>query len=228
MNNIFKKIRNIFLKGGQTEFGQSITSDFEQYAAMHWGKIEVESEKFIRHYGNNFENFFYRADFADFLRKEVFEFRNPSYEDNDFLENNHWKTKHPYNFPGPFYTDYESDTSATGIGEAPNNVLNDKNSLEYIFKQPKTFVEFLCVIDAASVEIFYSYTCNGNDHWTYLQCKLWWKNKNDLLNELNKDGEAKEYIEYLNSSAETDLRRYCYFLENGIYPKTEIVNLPTL
>jgi hypothetical protein len=45
--------------------------------------------------------------------------------------------------------------------------------------------------------------------------------------EMNQ-GQAQHYIDYLNGEAEMDLRRYCYFLENGIYPLNEQAILPEL
>jgi len=40
-------------------------------------------------------------------------------------------------------------------------------------------------------------------------------------------GREQLYIDYLNSDAETDLKRYCFFLENGYYPG-ENVTFPDL
>jgi hypothetical protein len=225
--SIFKKIKSFFNNTDHAIPSQSSSDEEEEYIAKHLNEIELESLKFTQRYGNNFEAFFYRPDFAQFLRKDVLEFRNPNYEHNNFLDNNHWEMKHPFNFPGAFYSG-ESDTCGTGIREAPNNVVNDRYALEFIFKQPRTFMEFLCVLDAAAVEVLDSYSCNGNDHWTYEKCKDWWKSKPILLGEFKKNAKGKKYVEYLNSSAESDLRHYCYFLDNGFYPQNKKINLPSL
>jgi len=42
------------------------------------------------------------------------------------------------------------------------------------------------------------------------------------------EGQAQLYLDYLNGEAETDLRRYCYFLEHGVYPLNEQTVLPEL
>ena len=206
--------------------------DFEEYEAKHLSDVAAESSRFEEKYGD-FTAFLYRRDFDQFLRKEVLFFREPEGKFNDFLDNNYWQEKHHFNFPGPFYTG-QSDTCGTGCCEAPRNVMNDENCCEYVFKQPKNFQELLCVIDAAAVEVFDSYSSNGNDYWTYLECKNWWANRAALLIDLKNEeaikmnhGNAQFYVDYLNGDAEMDLRRYCYFLIHGRYP-TDDSALPEL
>ncbi|MBD2768355.1 hypothetical protein IC235_10665 [Hymenobacter sp. BT664] len=195
--------------------------------------IEEESRKFLEHYGD-FTTFFYRPCFDRFLRKEVLLFREPEGKNLAFLDEDHWARKHPFNFPGPFYSG-ESDTCGMGVEQAPENVMNDADCCEYVFKQPTSYYELLRVLDAAAVEVFDSYSSNGNEYWTYELCKNWWRNKEQLLNNLASaevaemnNGQAQLYIAYLNGPAETDLRRYCYFLENGQYPQENSIALPEL
>ncbi|MGI4873951.1 MAG: hypothetical protein ACRYFX_22555 [Janthinobacterium lividum] len=201
--------------------------------AEDFKQAEVASQEFEQHYGE-FTSFFYRPGFDLFLRKQVLLFWEPSLKDKTFLDTNHWSEKHPFNFPGPFYTG-ESDTCGTGIAQAPVNVANDMHCCEYIFKQPTSYYELLCVLNAAAVEVFDSYSSNGNDYWTYASCKQWWRNRDGLLRHLTRkevidtnDGQAQLYLDYLNGEAEMDLRRYCYFLEHGLYPLKDHTTLPEL
>jgi len=201
--------------------------------AEHFAQSERDSKKFLEQYGD-FTTFLHRPNFDQFLRKEVLFFRNPSTQHLAFLDNDHWQEKHPFNFPGPFYSG-ASDSCGTGQCQAPGNVMHDAYCQEYVFRQPTTYFEFLGVVDAAAVEVLDSYSSNGNDRWTYPECKTWWRNRALLLSSLTKEelvemnsGQAQLYIDYLNGEAEMDLRRYCYFLENGVYPTTATVVLPEL
>ncbi|WP_315817874.1 hypothetical protein [Paraflavitalea speifideaquila] len=83
------------------------------------------------------------------------------------------------------------------------------------------------MIDAAAVEVLDSYSCNGNNYWTYQKCKEWWEQKPRLLANLDNKDDI-QYIDYLNGPTETDLRKYCYFLENGVYPTDETKSLTEL
>ena len=224
--NLIKTLREIFGKSKNLGLTSPISSNIEQRISNHWDEVEVEALKMIEHYGNDFEDFFYRSDFSSYLRTDVLEFRSPLSEFNKFLDNDHWANRNPFNFPGPFYTG-ESDTCGTGVCEAPKNVLNDRDNCEYIFRQPKTYSEFLCVVDAAAIEVLDSWSCNGNEYWTYEKCKLWWRNKSDLVDKVSNIAGSEPYIEYLNSLAELDLRKYCYFLENHNYPDDDSI-LPGL
>jgi hypothetical protein len=113
--------------------------------------------------------------------------------------------------------------------------MYDENTMEIIFKQPQTFQELLGVVDAAAVEVLDSYSCDGNNFWTYVKCKEWWQSRFDIISEMNKtetkkvNGERAILFEnYLKSNAENDLRKYCYFLETGNYPKVDMARLPQL
>jgi hypothetical protein len=235
--NILTTIKNIFSKPQTIVTNPPISLipyDYKAYVISHQKEIEEESKLFIDKYGNDFTAFFYRQNLDIFIRKEILPFRNPNSKKNTFLDNSYWKVKHPFNFPGPFYTG-ESDTCCTGEPEAPNNVMSDENAMEFVFRQPQTFVELLGVVDAAYFETFDSYSCDGNKHWTYSKCKEWWKNRFDFIAEMNKtettevNGDSVNLFEnYLKSEAEKDLKRYCYFLENGNYPNVEITALPQL
>jgi hypothetical protein len=203
------------------------------YVAQHLAEIAQVVSLLTEWHGPDFNAFFYRPKLADFIRKEAVHYRYPDSQYNDFLDNIHWANIHPFNFPGPFYTG-ESDTCETGPYEAPDNVLRDNHAVEYVFRQPHNFVEFVCIVDAAAIEVFDSYSCDGNDHWTYPLCQDWWRSKAEIIRRLNTPAFRKYngnrvqlYIDYLNGAAETDLRKYCYFLENGRYP-TGNESLPPL
>lgn len=212
---------------------EAYMAPFAARLAADLAKAARDSQKFLTQYGD-FGAFLYRPDFAHFLRKEVLFFWEPSGEHLAFLDHDHWPEKHPFNFPGPFYTG-ASDTCGTGVGQAPDNVMNDAYGCEYVFRQPTTYYEFLCVVDAAAVEVLDSYSSNGNEHWTVQECRTWWRNRAQLVRHLTdeevikmNDGQAQRYLDYLNGEAELDLRRYCYFLENGVYPTNPRIVLPEL
>jgi hypothetical protein len=222
-----------FLKGYDP--GKQVQRDqnnLEAYGATRTAESEIDGKALAERFGLDFCLFLYRPQLYEFINKTVVPVLYPAEKHDTFLDHDHWKEKHPFNFPGPFYTG-ESDTCCTGHIEAPDNVLYDANGQEYIFRQPGSYVEFIGTVNAAAVEVFDSYSCNGSDHWTHQRCKEWWQNKPALLKQLN-DPEIREvngdrislYIDYLGSSAEHDLRRYCYFLEHGIYPADDGTPLP--
>lgn len=208
--------------------------DLKAYIANHLQNVEDKYPKIEQVYGKDFNSFLYRADIDKVIRHELIDLVGLSKVNRDCLDDDHWDKRHPFNFPGPFYTG-ESDTCGTGDSEAPMNVMYDSYCCEYIFKQPKTYVELLCVIDAAAVEVFDSYSCNGNNHWTIDLCKQWWKQKPYLIEQLNhpevmkvNGGRQQLYIDYLNSDAGLHLRQYCFFLDSGRYPTHENTILPEL
>ena len=138
-----------------------------------------------------------------------------------------WPEKGGLNFPGPFYTG-ESDSCGTGIIESPNNVVFDENCMEYVMIQPRNKVELIQLRSASAVEVFGSYYCDGNKFWTVELVKNWWKNRNDIFEHLKHDelvkmncNQEKRYKYYLENEALMDLRRYCFFLESGVYPSDE-------
>lgn len=212
--------------------GQAYLAPFNALLAEGFKMTKIASVRFEHYYGD-FPSFLYRPGFDLFLREEVLHFRDPSSVHNDFLDNNYWAARHPFNFPGPFYTG-ESDTCGTGIVEAPSNVANDDYCCEYVFKQPTNYYDFLCVLNAAAVEVIDSYSSNGNEHWTYEACREWWRGRAVVMRHLTRpevitrnDGQAQLYLDYLNGKAEIDLRRYCFFLLHGVYPDDHAV-LPEL
>jgi len=232
--NILTTIRNIFSKTQPSVTQPIISLDLRAYIAKHKKEIEEEAKILIDKCCSDFDVFFWRQHFDVFLRTEILPFRQPDSKRNGILANSYWETKHPFNFPGPFYTG-ESDTCATGDIEAPNNVMYDENTKEFIFRQPQSFEDLVGVVDAAAVEVFGSYSCDGNIFWTYSKCKEWWQNRFDYIFEMNK-ADAKKvngdrfvlFENYLKGTAEIDLKKYCYFLENGNYPKLDIASLPPL
>jgi len=208
--------------------------DLKAYIANHLQDVENRYPEIEKVFGKDFNSFLYRADVDKVIRLEVMALSGLPEKNRDCLDHDRWDKRHPFNFPGPFYTG-ESDTCGTGDSEAPVNVMYDSYCCEYIFKQPKTYVELLCVIDAAAVEVFDSYSCNGNKHWTIDLCKQWWEQKSYLIDQLNNPeivqvngGRQHLYIDYLNYDAELDLRKYCFFLDNGRYPMDENAILPEL
>ncbi|WP_142688343.1 hypothetical protein [Chitinophaga polysaccharea] len=232
--DFFDSIKNIFRKKNKEINERTYAGTdarVEAYIEKHLKEVNSRIPGLEELYGTDFYQFFYRPDAGEFIRKELLDVLGIS--PVDCFDNDHWEEKHPFNFPGPFYTG-ESDTCGTGETEAPFNVLFDANCMEYVFRQPKNYAELLCVIDAGAVEVRDSYSCNGNNHWTYSECKNWWANRENLILQLSdaelssvNRGKEQLYINYLNSDAAHDLRKYCFFLENNFYPG-EGVALPEL
>jgi hypothetical protein len=111
----------------------------------------------------------------------------------------------------------------------------DADGCEFVFKQPTSYYELLCVVNAAAVEVLDSYSANGNDHWTPEACRSWWQNRGYLVQALQGEQIAKRnseqaqlYLSYLQGAAEMDLRQYCYFLANRCYPPAGNTALPEL
>jgi hypothetical protein len=198
-------------------------------------EVYEKADRLKAHFGPDFEAFFYRPGVDRVIKSELLPFLSSKPKDYlAFLDIDHWSEKHPFNFPGPFYTG-ESDSCGTGEPDAPDNVLFDDYTREYLFRQPRDYAEFICVLDAAAVEVFESYSSNGNEHWTYALCKDWWKSREEIITKqrdpefivTNGPDRAELYAAYLAGPAETDLRKYCYFLENGTYPPDGVA-LPEL
>ncbi len=145
-----------------------------------------------------------------------------------------WEEKEILNFPGPFYTG-ETDTCATGIIEAPKNVIFNNYCQEFVMIQPRNKLELIELSNAGAVEVFGAYYCDGNQHWTTQGVKDWWKVKDDIINLLqdpelieNNCNQNLRYTAYLKGKAHNDLRCYCFFLEHGYYPNDIRLTLPEL
>lgn len=169
----------------------------------------------------------YSNDLSEIIVNRFLKYNNtPDFSGSD------WKNKGGLNFPGPFYTG-ESDTCGTGIVESPNNVIIDEDGMEHVMIQPRNKDELEELWNAAATEVFGSYYCDGNNFWTVELVKDWWGNRMRIIKRLshysisnNNQGQEKTYLSYLRNEAELDLRKYCFFLENGYYPSDE--NLPEL
>ncbi len=193
-----------------------------------------QKEEQIDHYANSWVNneipeldrpiaeLIYRFDLNEKIIDKYLDFGN----DSDYSDSA-WSAKGELNFPGPFYTG-ESDTCGTGIIESPNNVIFNKDCTEFVMIQPRNKNELLQLWNAGAVEVFGSYYCDGNKHWTLEKVKNWWENKNDILKQLENEelikmncNQEKRYRHYIDNFAEMDLRKYGFFLENGFYPSNE-------
>ncbi|ACU59903.1 hypothetical protein [Chitinophaga pinensis] len=169
-------------------------------------------------FGADFNAFFYSPQFHQYMLSLT-----PA--GVTLMNSDNWGDLSVYNFPGPFYTG-ETDTCGTGI-YAMDNVLFDENYQEFVFRQPASYFELLCLIDAGYVEVRDGYSADGNQRWTYERCRSWWLTVPSLLDWLSKDEGMKNingkmldnYIHYLQTTAKDDLRKYCFFLENGYYPQ---------
>lgn len=193
-----------------------------------------QAETLKDRYGEDFIAFLYRRDLYEVLNRETLALLQPN-GNNNFLDHGYWNDKHPFNFPGPFYTG-QTDTCGTGVPVAPDNVLFDGYCCEYVFRQPRNYTELIGVMDAAAIEVLDSYACDGNRHWTWQTCREWWRDRDELIHYLLHDPEYLKangergmlYVDYLNSAAKQDLQKYCFFPENDSYPSEDVMRLPEL
>lgn len=238
--SVFSRLQALFRKPVSPARASIYHPDAAQFRIRHAAYLAqkaaaiVQEPESLAEYDGDFHPFLYRPDFDWFLKTEVLPLWPHTQRTADVFDSNHWSNKHPFNFPGPFYTG-ESDTCGTGICQAPDNVALDEYGCEFVFRQPQNYPQLLRLLDAAAVETLASYSANGNEHWTYSACKDWWHNRRELVVALSQpavqranNGQVQAYLEYLAGAAATDLRRYCYFLENGQYPADKNAALPLL
>lgn len=145
-----------------------------------------------------------------------------------------WTQKHWLNVPGPFYTG-ETDTCWTGRLEAPRHVLyGGQYQNEFVYRQPKTQAEVVCVLNAAGEDPWGGYADDGDSRWTPEAVRAWWKQRGEieehittLIDEWTAGGDSyrleaaeggRDFLAYLAGDLETDLRAYIFRLEHGRYP----------
>jgi hypothetical protein len=107
--------------------------DLKAYIANHLQNVEDKYPRIEKVYGRDFTSFLFKRDIDEVIRLEMIPLLGFPEKNRDFLDHDHWEKRHPFNFPGPFYTG-ESDTCGTGDSEAPLNVMYDSYYCEYIFK----------------------------------------------------------------------------------------------
>ena len=91
--------------------------DLEAYIANHLKDIDEKCPQTQQVFGADFKSFFYKGDIDKIIKEDVLPLLGFPEKERSFLDNDHWKSRHPFNFPGPFYTG-ESDTCGTGHPEA--------------------------------------------------------------------------------------------------------------
>ncbi|MEU8899392.1 ferredoxin [Nocardia sp. NPDC048505] len=161
-----------------------------------------------------------------------------------FDDGSRWAEKHWLNVPGPVYTG-QTDTCWTGRDYAPRHVLyGGEYYNEFVYRQPKSPAEVKCLLDAANDDPCGGYAFDGDARWTPATVRAWWSDRNkverhlaDLLAEWTGAGvdaqraEAaagvRDFLTYLATDLEDDLRAYLFRLENGRYPEAGD-HLPTL
>ncbi|GIG58263.1 hypothetical protein Lfu02_26350 [Longispora fulva] len=141
---------------------------------------------------------------------------------------NLWDSRCALNVPGPFYTG-ETDTCWTGRLVAPDNVLyGGEYFTEYIFRQPRGADEVQGVMEAARLDPFAGYACDGNDHWTPPSVRAWWESRSWVIDSVTEslrvleseeraasrdaaEG-ARQFLAYIGTGLEDDLRAYAVLL----------------
>jgi hypothetical protein len=148
-----------------------------------------------------------------------------------------WEDKHPLNVPGPFYG-AATDTCGDGPPLAPASLLCDTEGMGFVWRQPRDEAETLALMTGASSDPFMGYACDGDEHWTADQVRIWWHQReghqpaiDKLVSEVARPGFpaatdyeltiVRQYLDYRQSTMEGDLRRYIFFLEVGAYLGTE-------
>ena len=145
-----------------------------------------------------------------------------------------WDDLSPLNVPGPFYTG-NTDTCWTGRMAAPHNVIYAGDYFaEHVFRQPRDSDEVAALAEAAEADPFSGYGCDGDDRWTPEAVRRWWRDRQGVIDRVSADLETlnaeansnsleaadglREFLAYLETGLETDLRAYLFRLETGRYP----------
>ncbi len=154
-----------------------------------------------------------------------------------------WNDLGDLNVPGPFYTGV-TDNCWTGRLHAPNNVIyGGVHFSEYVFRQPRDANEVAGLVLAAQEEPFAGYASNGDERWTPDAVRSWWQNRHRVSGKVvaslttldAEDGREsrdaarglRQFLGYLETGLEADLRAYVFRLETGRYPKPD-QHLPSL
>ncbi|MFF0203311.1 ferredoxin [Streptomyces sp. NPDC005017] len=147
-----------------------------------------------------------------------------------------WADRQWLNVPGPFYG-AETDNCGTGRIHAPGLVLYEgEHFTEYVYRQPRTAHELRQLVNAAEVEVFSAYGCDGDAHWTPEAVRRWWRDRARVVEHLvtrradweaddERSGQgtaaaAHDYAAYIDGELATHLRIYLLWLEERRSPTT--------
>ncbi|WP_327151851.1 ferredoxin [Nocardia sp. NBC_01329] len=145
-----------------------------------------------------------------------------------------WVDRKWLNVPGPFYG-ADTDNCATGRLHAPGLVLYEgEYYTEYVYRQPRTTEELRQLVDAAEAEVFSGYGCNGDEYWTPVAVREWWRDRGRIREYLadrreawvaddEKSGQgmaaaARDYAAYLDGELAAHLRIYLFWLDERRSP----------
>lgn len=133
---------------------------------------------------------------------------------NDFGK---FKEIHWLNTPGPIYTTF-TDNCRTGQVEAKNNVREDDNGHEVIFKQPYTLQELKETLIAAAVDPFEEYYFDGNRFWNKANIIDWWQDSEQRINYITDiyNSEINKISHPDTKAALTDTEINWYHLEGKL------------
>jgi hypothetical protein len=99
--------------------------------------------------------------------------------------NNVWGDKNWLNVPGPFYTGL-TDNCYTGIPAAPYSVMIDLEGREFVYRQPRLYIEVHNLLTAAEMDPFEGYGWDGNHHWTLSLIREWWQRRDEFIAQLSQ------------------------------------------
>jgi hypothetical protein len=143
-----------------------------------------------------------------------------------------WTIRSWLNTPGPFYTG-GADFAGFGPKYAESLVSMDAEHADVVFRQPVTAEELSVMIEAATVEPFSGYACDGNDRWSVTAVREWWARREEVrrhvVGSVLREGwyewdppvalaSGQRWLAFLDEELEDYLRAYCYFLERRVWP----------
>ncbi|ACU73011.1 hypothetical protein Caci_4147 [Catenulispora acidiphila DSM 44928] len=154
-----------------------------------------------------------------------------------------WAERKPRNVPGPFYS-ASTDSLQTGRLDAPDHIAYDDDlgggfGWEFVYRQPVNAAGTEAVVNAARLELYSGYACDGDDHWTVEAVRDWWRERGEIRAwavDLAVQWEAnahpkyrghyhdaahglREFIAFIDDGLDRYLRGYMFWLAEGCSPE---------
>ncbi|MEV6675988.1 ferredoxin [Streptomyces erythrochromogenes] len=148
-----------------------------------------------------------------------------------------WAERHWLNVPGPFYG-ANTDTMEFGREAAPHHVAYAREH-EFVYRQPVNAFETEALVEAARIEPYSGYACDGDDHWTVGSVRDWWRDRGRvrawaLAAAAEREAEEDEryrghhqdaaqghrdFAAHIDDSLEAYLRGYLFWLDQRREPR---------
>ncbi|MEV7585838.1 ferredoxin [Streptomyces erythrochromogenes] len=150
-----------------------------------------------------------------------------------------WAERHWLNVPGPFYG-ANTDTMEFGRAFAPRHVAYDCEH-EFVYRQPVTAIETEHLVEAARIEPYSGYACDGDDHWTAGSVRDWWRDRGRVRawalaaaqeREAEEDPRYRghhedaarghrDFVAHIDDGLEAYLRGYLFWLDQRREPRPD-------